>query len=175
MALLPICLFPHPILRKKAVSVDFKDPEAHRIAKDLSDTLYAQPHGIGIAAPQVGEPKRVIIVDVSFRDPSKKQEIMLNPLLIRSEGEAISREGCMSIPDYTAHIKRALRVWARWQDPLGKRHERLFSGIEAICLQHEVDHLNGMLFIDRVTSLKTDVFPREEHSKRQRNKQRRDP
>ena len=86
---------------------------------------------------------------------------MINPRIRRTEGEALSREGCMSLPDYTANLIRAACVWIEWTDKNGKRHEKMTEGIEAICLQHELDHLHGKLFIDRVASLKTDVFPRK--------------
>lgn len=160
MAVLPIRFFPDPILRERSRPVAWQDPRIRKFLKDLIDTLYAQPAGIGIAAPQVGEPRQVIIVDVSLKDPSKHQFVMFNPRIIRQEGEVLTREGCMSLPDYTANVVRGARVVAAWRDPEGERHERAFTGIEAICLQHEMDHLNGLLFIDRVGSLKTDVFVR---------------
>lgn len=131
------------------------------LVKHLTQTLYAQPGGIGIAAPQVGEPVRVILVDVSPRDPSKKLEVMINPKILRLEDEVLSREGCMSLPDYTANLKRYNKAWVEWTDLKGRRRRKAASGIEAVCLQHEIDHLNGRLFIDRVISLKTDVFPRK--------------
>ncbi len=164
MAVLSIRLFPDPVLRKRSKPVDSKSQktqETQGFIKDLTETLYKQPGGIGIAAPQVGEAQRVIVVDVSPRDPSKRREVMINPRILRQEGEVLSREGCMSLPDYTANIKRFARVLVQWLDQKGVRQQRWAEGIEAICLQHEVDHLNGVLFIDRVASLKTDVFPRK--------------
>jgi peptide deformylase len=160
MAVLSIRLFPDPVLRTKSRAVRPEEPGVPNLIRDLTETLCAQFGGIGIAAPQVGRPDRVIVVDVSPRDPSKKREIMINPEIRRLEGEVLTREGCMSLPDYTATVKRAARVLIEWTDERGKHRRRLSTGIEAICLQHEVDHLNGILFIDRVTSLKTDVFPR---------------
>ena len=160
MSVLPIRLFPDPILRKPSKPARWHEPRLERFFKDLIETLRAQPGGIGIAAPQVGEGVRAIVVDVSPRDPSKRMELMINPILCRLEGEILSREGCMSLPDYTANVVRAERVWVEWVDLKGRKHRKATSGIEAICLQHEIDHLNGFLFIDRVMSLKTDVFPR---------------
>lgn len=159
MAVLPIRLFPDPLLRKRAKPTIALNP--CEFLKDLLETLYAQPSGIGIAAPQVGIDRRVVVVDVSSRDSSKHREILFNPVILRQEGEVISREGCMSLPDYTASIKRSSRVLIRWTDERGRKRKKWSEGIEAICLQHEVDHLNGILFIDRVASLKTDVFPRK--------------
>lgn len=160
MAVLPIRLFPDFVLRQKSKPVPKIDGDIQEFIKDLLETMYSQPSGIGIAAPQVGKPKRIIVVDVSPRDPNKGQEIMINPVILRSEGQIVTREGCMSLPDYTASLLRAERIWVRWYDLAGKRHERSAKGIEAVCIQHEVDHLNGVLFIDRVASLRTDVFPR---------------
>lgn len=160
MAVLSIRLFPDPMLRKHSKAVSWDDPRILRLVKDLTETLYKQPGGIGIAAPQVGESQRVIVVDVSPRDPSRRREIMLNPQILKQEGEVLSREGCMSLPDYTANIKRFAHILIQWVDLRGRYHQRWTEGIEAVCLQHEIDHLNGVLFIDRVASLKTDVFPR---------------
>jgi peptide deformylase len=160
MSVLPIRLFPDPVLRVRCRSADWNDRAVQVFIRDLTETLYAQPHGIGIAAPQVGEPKRIIVVDVSARDRSKHRQIMINPILRDPKGEGLSREGCMSLPDYTANVVRAARVRVQWWDERGARHEKEFTGIEGVCLQHEIDHLNGVLFLDRVSTLKTDVFPR---------------
>lgn len=159
MAVLPIRLFPDPILRKPTRRVAPNEP-IEEFLEDLIETLCAQPSGIGIAAPQVGERLRILVVDVSPRDPKKKREILINPVLVSREGEAMSREGCMSLPDYTANVMRFAKVTVRWRDEKGKIKTRGFSGIEAICLQHEMDHLEGGLIIDRVGCLKTDVIPR---------------
>lgn len=166
MPVLPIRLFPDPVLRKPSRALQPSDPQLKVILRDLEETLYAQTGGIGIAAPQVGIGKRLIIVDVRSKDPGKRQEVMINPVIRWQEGEVLSREGCMSLPDYTAHVKRFERIHVEWIDLNGKKREKIAHGIEAICLQHEVDHLNGMLFIDRVVSLKTDVFPRQKRPRR---------
>lgn len=126
----------------------------------LIATLAAQTHGVGIAAPQIGVDKRVAIMDVRARDPQKSREILINPLIIEMEGRVISREGCMSLPDYTATLNRAEKVSIEWHGLRGKKKRRTFTGIEAICIQHELDHLDGKLILDRVTSLKTDLLPR---------------
>lgn len=163
MPVLPIRLFPDPVLRERSHSVSRIFPHAglHSFLTDLMETLYAQSGGIGIAAPQVGVAQRVIILDVSSRDASKHRELMINPVILKMEGEVLSREGCMSLPDYTAMIRRAEKVLVSWQDDRGASHKKWSQGIEAICLQHEVDHLAGILFIDRVASLKTDIMPRK--------------
>ena len=134
--------FPDPILRKKTQAVTFFDRSLLKLVAALVRVMKSQPHGIGIAAPQIGVAKAVAIVDVSKRDPEAR------------------KEGCMSLPDYTAFLKRHRWVRFRWQNERGKFFERISTGIEAICVEHEVDHLNGVLFIDHVTCLKTDLFPR---------------
>lgn len=122
--------------------------------------MRAQPSGIGIAAPQIGISKRIALVDVSPRDPRSTLLVLINPEIRERYEEGSSREGCMSLPDYTAQLKRYHRIIVTWQDFLGRRHEKETTGIEAVCIQHEVDHLNGILFLDRVTSLKSDMIPR---------------
>ena len=161
MAILPIRLFPDPVLRKRSKPLGGKEAWIESFVKNLLETLYAQPNGIGIAAPQVGEPRRMIVVDVSPKDVTKHQQVMINPVIKAREGQILSREGCMSLPDYTANIVRSEKVLVEWTDLSGKKHQKSASGIEAVCLQHEIDHLNGVLFIDRAGSLKTDVFPRK--------------
>ncbi len=165
MAVLPIRFFPDPVLRKPSKTLKISPRLEKGFLKNLIETLEAQPHGIGIAAPQVGEGIRLIVVDVSPRDPTKHREVMINPVIRRLEGHVLSREGCMSLPDYTANVNRSQKALVEWTDLTGKRRQKMTGGIEAICLQHEIDHLNGVLFIDRVASLKTDVFPREKKSR----------
>ena len=131
------------------------------LIQSLQWTLRSQAFGIGIAAPQMGISKQVAIVDVSARIPGAKLLTLINPEILRYETEKISKEGCMSLPDYSAYLKRYERVVYRTQDVVGKTVEREASGIEAVCIQHEIDHLNGVLFIDRVVSLKTDMLPRK--------------
>ena len=127
--------------------------------------MRAQPHGIGIAAPQIGISKQIALVDVSARVGSAKRLVLINPVILEMREGGISREGCMSLPDYTAQIKRYHWIHLRWQNETGKTQEKTCRAIEAICVQHEADHLNGILFIDRVTSLKRDLIPRP-HSER---------
>lgn len=156
-----ICLFPDPVLRKKAQLVKDFDSEGLRAAvRNLTETMKRQPSGIGIAAPQVGISRQIVIVDVSARVPGAERLILINPVILDAKEEKLSREGCMSVPDYTAHLKRFDRVRVSWSTAAGERRFKVATGIEAVCIQHEVDHLNGVLFLDRVASLKTDMFPR---------------
>ena len=125
--------------------------------------MKSQPGGIGIAAPQVGVLKQIAIVDISPKIPSSKLLILINPIVLSAENNSIFREGCMSLPDYTANVVRAERVTVKYQDLAFKTCELTTFGLEARCIQHEVDHLNGMLFLDRVASLKSDVFRRKRY------------
>lgn len=160
MAVLPIRLFPEAVLRSKAKPVTKIDASIKKFIRDLFDTLYAQPDGIGIAAPQVGVSKQIIVVDVSKRDRRKRPIALINPHILDLAGETLTREGCMSLPDYRANLLRAERINVSWTDTLGRRVRIATQGIEALCIQHELDHLNGLLIVDRVTCLMTDVLPR---------------
>ena len=160
MPVQPIRHFPDSVLRETCEPVLHYDKALERLIADLSATLERQPHGIGIAAPQIGALKQVAIVDVSKRIPEARRLILVNPKILELRQERASREGCMSLPDYTANLKRYEIVKLGWEDERGAYQEKVFIGIEAVCIQHEVDHLNGVLFIDRVTSLKRDMIPR---------------
>ena len=138
-------------------------PFHRHVILDLTDTLRVQPGGIGIAAPQIGYSVRIAMVDVTKKDPHKKRLILINPEIIKGEGEWCGREGCMSVPDYTGNVKRLQRIRMRWQDENGALREMETEGIEAVCIQHEIDHLNGILFLDRVSSLARDVFRRKKY------------
>lgn len=127
--------------------------------------MRTQPDGIGIAAPQIGISKQIAIVDVSPRIPGAKRILLINPVILKTEQETISREGCMSLPEYSAYLKRFNRVMVGWYDEKGAYHSKWAEGIEAICIQHEVDHLMGKLFIDRVVCLKSDMIPRKAKTK----------
>ncbi len=159
MPILPVRLFPDPVLRRPCRAVSLHE-DIRSLVNDLIATMGSQSSGIGIAAPQVGVEKRVAIMDVRTRDPKKSREVLINPVILHSEGRVISREGCMSLPDYTATLNRLEKVTLEWRDINGKTRRRIFTGIEAICLQHELDHLEGKLILDRVASLKTDLLPR---------------
>lgn len=152
--------FPDPILRKKAQPVTVFDRSLLKLVAAMVRVMKSQPHGIGIAAPQIGVSKAIAVVDVSKREPGAKRLILVNPVILEKRDPEARKEGCMSLPDYTAFLKRHRWVRVRWQDERGVSHEQISTGIEAICVEHEVDHLSGVLFIDHVTCLKTDLFPR---------------
>jgi len=153
--------FPDPILRKKTQAVAVFDRSLMKLVATLVRVMKSQPQGIGIAAPQIGVSKAVAVVDVSKRDPTAERLVLINPVILERREPEARKEGCMSLPDYTAFLKRHRWVRFRWQNERGEFREKISTGIEAICVEHEVDHLRGVLFIDHVTCLKTDLFPRQ--------------
>ncbi|MSR76964.1 MAG: peptide deformylase [Candidatus Omnitrophica bacterium] len=159
-----IRIFPDPILRTPCQVVrDFGTVELTRLISDLHRIMKKQTHGIGLAAPQIGSGLQVALVDVTERDPKGQKLCLINPLIREFWEETTSREGCMSIPDYRGDIKRYKRILVEWHNEKGRKLQKISEGIEAICIQHEVDHLSGLLFIDRVASLKRDLLPRKIH------------
>jgi peptide deformylase len=168
MAILPILKFPDPLLKEKSTPVDGVTPELSRAIDDMLDTMRASAGGVGISAPQVGLLKRIVAVDVSGHKRGGQEEnhgltVLLNPEILAKGGRQIVREGCMSIPDYTANIERAQWVLVDALDRNGKQVILESVGFEAVAIQHEVDHLDGILFLDRVTSVKTDLFRRKKY------------
>lgn len=166
MAILPILKFPDPLLKERSAPVERVDAEASPVIDDLLDTMRASPGGVGIAAPQVGVLKRIIVVDVSaHRRGSQEQNhgllVLVNPEILARGGKQLVREGCMSVPDYTANVQRAQWVLVDALDREGKQLIVEAIGFEAVAIQHELDHLDGILFLDRVVSVKTDVFRRK--------------
>lgn len=155
--------FPEPVLRQISKTIVYFDSALEKDVKRLIKIMKSQPGGVGIAAPQIGLLKRIAIVDVSPKIPGAKLLILINPEIIKLDREIVLREGCMSLPDYTANVRRFDELVVRWQDLTGKTVNHHSTGLEARCIQHEVDHLNGVLFVDRVASLKSDVFRRKRY------------
>ena len=168
MAVLPIRLFPDPVLKEKSAPVEGVTAEVSALVADLVETMRSSPGGVGISAPQVGELRRIIVVDVSgHRRGGQEQNhgllVLVNPEILAMGGKQIVREGCMSIPDYTANVQRAQWVLVDALDGNGDRRIIESLGFEAVAIQHELDHLDGILFLDRVVSIKTDLFRRKKH------------
>ncbi len=159
MAVRDIVLFPDPILKTVCQPVELDDPDLHQLVEDLVDTVQASP-GVGVAAPQIGIAKRAIVVDVTPK-PGNGLIVLLNPEVVSAVNPKTGREGCLSIPDFTANVRRPQEVVIRGLSPEGKSVVYHSEGLEAVCLQHEIDHLDGILFLDRVASLKKDVFRRK--------------
>ena len=156
MAVREVVLHPHPLLTLCAARVDREG--AAPMVEDLLDTMRWFGHCVGIAAPQIGEPVRVAVVDCSGhpKAPDAHGELILvNPVIVEASGSEVGREGCLSIPAFTANVRRATHITVEAE---GLRFDS--SGFEARAIQHEIDHLDGLLFLDKVDSLEADVFPR---------------
>jgi len=165
MAVRPILLYPDPILKQVAVQVESVDEATILVIKDLVDTMLDSGHSVGVAAPQIGELIRVVVVDVSKSKLGKDNNHglleMVNPEILEKSGSKMMREGCMSVPDYTGNVTRADHIVVEFTDRAGQLRVIEASGFEAVAIQHELDHLDGMLFLDRVSSLKTDLYRRK--------------
>ena len=163
MALLPIFETPHPILKQISSPVEEIDDGVRRLIDDMFDTMYAAP-GIGLAAIQVGVPKRLLVIDLQEPveeggEPVRDPRVFINPEILETSDTTVPyQEGCLSVPDQYAEVIRPDRVRARWRDRDGKEFEEWIDGLLAVCLQHEIDHLNGILFIDHLSRLKRDMI-----------------
>ena len=156
MALRDIITLPDPRLRLVSEPVKTIDAEVRRLAEDMLETMYAAP-GIGLAAIQVGVPKRLITLDLSKKDEPRAPQVFINAEVVSSSEErGIYEEGCLSIPDYYDEVERPAKVTVRFMDLDGKTREIEAEGLMATCLQHEIDHINGVLFIDYLSKLKRD-------------------
>ena len=168
MSLLSIITVPDPMLRAESAPVERVDADLKRLVSDMFETMYEAP-GIGLAAVQVAVPRRLLVIDLQDPDPVaegeeegppvKRPHVFINPeILDRSDKRKSYTEGCLSIPDQYAEVERPDIVRARWLDLDGKQQEGEFDGLMSVCLQHEVDHLNGVLFIDHLSRLKRDMI-----------------
>ncbi|MES2497168.1 MAG: peptide deformylase [Pseudomonadota bacterium] len=162
MAIRPILEAPDPRLRTKSVPVEMVDDQIRALIDDMFETMYDAP-GIGLAAIQIGVPQRVLVIDLQEEEdaegkPIRKPQVFINPELFDpSEDYSIYNEGCLSVPDQYAEVERPTEVHARWLDEKGEKHEEKLEGLLATCLQHEMDHLEGVLFIDHLSRLKRDM------------------
>jgi peptide deformylase len=163
MAILEILKLPDPRLKQVSEPVESFDGALRDFVADLEETRQAGPAAVGIAAPQVGCFQRIVIVDVSGRPktPNHGYLVLVNPEIVHWEGYAIGREGCLSVPDYTGNVIRATGIRLKAQDVDGEIHEYSMEGFEARAVQHELDHLDGLLFVDRVVSRRTDLYRRK--------------
>ena len=159
-----IILFPDPILKKISQYINAIDENIKEFCNDLVETMKNKPYGIGISAPQVGKLLRIAVVDVSKHKKGRwnnhGQLLMINPKITHREGEQIGREGCMSVPDYFGIVTRARRIRVEYTDIDGNFQAIDTKGYESVAIQHEIDHLDGYLFLDRITSLKKDLYRR---------------
>ena len=166
MSIMPIIEVPDALLRAQSAPLETVDADVSRLIASMFETMYEAP-GIGLAAIQVAVPKRVVVIDLQDPEevggePVKRPHVFINPEIIhRSDAVKVYNEGCLSIPDQYAEIERPDLVRARWIDETGKRREGEFDGLMSVCLQHEVDHLDGILFIDYLSRLKRDMVVRK--------------
>ncbi len=163
-----ILIYPDQRLKQLSESVENIDKEILDFIAELEQTRLAGPGAVGIAAPQVDMFKRVVIVDVSqMRKPVENHGhmIMVNPEITEWEGMAMGREGCLSVPDFTGNVIRAEKIKLSYTDETGKGHEIESTGFEARAIQHEMDHLDGLLFLDRLVSRRSDLFKRKKYKK----------
>ncbi|MDJ0807706.1 MAG: peptide deformylase [Gammaproteobacteria bacterium] len=168
MAILEILKLPDPRLKEVSEPVERFDDELHGFIADLEETRLHGPAAVGIAAPQVGRLQRLVIIDCSTTRkpvPNHGRLVLVNPEITDWEGFELGREGCLSVPDYTGNVIRAERIKLTAQDPRGEALQFEMEGYEARALQHEVDHLDGMLFVDRLVSRRTDLFQRKVYQK----------
>jgi peptide deformylase len=159
MAILEILKYPDPTLKKVAAPVEAVTAETVRLIGDMVETMYRAP-GVGLAAPQVGVSRRIIVLDTDHENPGKNLLKLINPEIRRAEGEVIWEEGCLSVVDFTVEIKRAANVKLVALNEEEKEISIDAEGLLAVALQHEVDHLNGKLILDRVSRLKRDLYSR---------------
>ncbi|MBT3347998.1 MAG: peptide deformylase [Thiotrichales bacterium] len=165
-----IITYPEDILKQSCDPVTKFDQEFQDFVAELESFMRSQPGGIGIAAPQVGRMQRLCIVDLTGMTRGKKKKpvpnqgrlILVNPEITKWEGFELGREGCMSVPDYTGNVIRATRIELTAFDEFGNSHNYESEGYEARAIQHEADHLDGLLFLDRLVSRKTDLFKRKQ-------------
>lgn len=160
MALLNIRKFPDPALKDAARPVANIDGGLASFIESMVQTMYAAP-GVGLAAPQVGDSRRVVVLDTDHQNPGKKLLRLINPKVVEAEGSVIWEEGCLSVIDYTADVKRAARVLVRAWTPEEKEIEIEADDLLAVALQHEIDHLDGKLFIDRISRIKRELYRRK--------------
>src|SRR3989338_623911 len=157
---LAIRRFPDPILKCSTHPVERVDADVRKLIERMAATMCSYPRCVGLAAPQVGSSLRIAVMD-SSRNPKVTESrgliILINPRVIAAEGALVQREGCLSIPDFTGSVQRAARVQVQAHDQDGRLQEFWLEGFEAIIAQHEIDHLDGKLFLDRVANLTTDV------------------
>ena len=160
MALLEIYKYPDPVLLKKAEPVKNIDVSLQKLIEDMIETMYQAP-GIGLAATQVGRPIRLIVFDTTPREEGRKPSFLINPEIIEAEGEQTLEEGCLSVPEYFSEVKRKAKVKVQGLDAKGKQVDICGEGVLATVLQHEIDHLDGILFIDRISALKRALYKKK--------------
>jgi len=169
MAILEVLTVPDPRLKQVSKPVERFDVELQNFIKDLEQTMRSSPGGVGIAAPQVARFQRIVIVDVSSKPKINHQGrmVLINPEILEWQGMEKGREGCMSVPDYTGNVIRAKKIAFTAYNEFGELHHYESEGYEARAVQHEVDHLDGIVFLDRLVSRRVDLFERKNFKPKQ--------
>ena len=152
-----ILVWPHPVLKQKAQPVAKVDDEIRTLIKDMFESMYAAD-GVGLAAPQIGVLKNVIVLDTTPRQPESKPVAMVNPEILTLEGKCTYKEGCLSVPGEAEDVERAAVVTARYLDETGEQQTLTADGLLAIAIQHECDHLKGVMFVDHISNMKRELI-----------------
>ncbi|MBI5484439.1 MAG: peptide deformylase [Deltaproteobacteria bacterium] len=155
-----ILTYPNPELKKKSVPITVINDSVRELIRDMAETMYDAP-GVGLAAPQIGVHQRVIVIDISGKDEPPDLIVAINPVIVHAEGEAYEEEGCLSVPKYAANVRRHARVIVKALDPDGAEKTWKADDLLAIAFQHEIDHLDGILFVDHLSVLKRELFQRK--------------
>ncbi len=153
----PILIYPDPELKKKSAPVTVINEKIRELVQDMADTMYDAP-GVGLAAPQIGIHQRILVIDVSGKDEEPDLIVAINPVIIHSEGEVYEEEGCLSVIRFAANVRRHESVVVKMLNLEGEEVTCKAEGLLAIALQHEIDHLDGILFIDHLSPLKREMF-----------------
>ncbi len=155
-----ILTYPNPELKKKSATVTAITDSVRELVQDMTDSMYAAP-GVGLAAPQLGVHQRVVIIDISGKNEPPDLIVAINPTIIHAEGDSYEEEGCLSVPDYAANVKRHARVIVKALDLSGAERTWKAEDLLAVAFQHEIDHLDGILFVDHLSTLKRELFQRK--------------
>jgi len=155
-----ILTYPDPELKKKSAPVTVINEKTRELVLDMAETMYDAP-GVGLAAPQIGVHQRIVVIDVSAKDEAPELIVAINPVIIHAEGESYEEEGCLSVPKYAANVRRHERVVVKALNLEGEEITCKAEGLLAVAFQHEIDHLDGILFIDHISPLKREIFKRK--------------
>lgn len=155
-----ILSYPDPELKKRSLPVTVINDKIRELVNDMAETMYDAP-GVGLAAPQIGVHQRVIVIDVAGKDEAPELIVAINPVIIHADGEVYEEEGCLSVPKYAANVRRHARVIVKALNLDGEEVSWKAEGLLSIAFQHEIDHLDGILFIDHISPLKRDIFRRK--------------
>jgi peptide deformylase len=152
-----ILTYPDPVLKKKSAPVAIINEKTRELVRDMAETMYAAP-GVGLAAPQIGVLQRIVVIDVSAKDEKPELIVAINPVIAHADGELYEEEGCLSIPKYAANVRRHARVVVKALNLDGEEVTYRAEELLAIAFQHEIDHLDGILFVDHISPLKREIF-----------------